>query len=61
MRGDSSHKNPGEGICRIAEEEKAELIVMGSRGMGTVKRAILGSVSEHVIRHATIPCLIVPK
>jgi len=60
MRGDS-HKNPGEMICRIAEEEKAELIVLGRRGMGAVRRAIIGSVSEYVIRHATIPCVVIPK
>jgi len=61
MRGDSSHKNPGEGICRIADDEKADLIVMGTRGMGAVKRTIIGSVSEYVIRHAAIPSLVVPK
>jgi len=59
LRGES-YKNPGEGICHIAEDEKAELIVMGTRGMGAVKRAIIGSVSEYVIRHSTIPCLVVP-
>ena len=60
MRGES-YKNPGEGICRIAEDVKAELIVMGSRGVGAVKRALIGSVSEHVIRNSSIPCLVVPK
>ena len=60
LRGES-YKNAGEGICRIAEDEKADLIVMGTRGMGAVKRALIGSVSEYVIRHSTIPCLIVPK
>ncbi len=29
-------KSPGEGIVRIAEEEKAEMIVMGTRGVGKV-------------------------
>lgn len=61
MRGDSTHKNAGEGICHIAEVEKADLIVMGTRGMGAVKRTIIGSVSEYVIRHASIPSLVVPK
>lgn len=60
LRGES-YKNPGEGICRIAEDEKADLIVMGTRGMGALKRALLGSVSEHVIRHSTVPCLVVPQ
>ena len=31
-------KNPGEGIVRIAEEEKAEMIIMGTRGLGKVRK-----------------------
>ena len=53
-------KNPGEGICRIANDEKANLIVIGTRGLSTVKRAMLGSVSDYVVRNAGIPTLIVP-
>jgi len=60
LRGES-YKNAGEGICRIAHDEKADLIVMGSRGVSTVKRALIGSVSEYVIRHSSIPTLIVHK
>jgi len=57
---EETSKSPGEGICRIAEEEDAELIILGSRGLNAVKRALLGSVSEYVCRHAGIPTLIVP-
>ena len=35
------------------------MIVMGTRGMGAFKRAIIGSVSEYVIRHSTVPCVVV--
>jgi nucleotide-binding universal stress UspA family protein len=59
VRGEA-FKNPGEGICRIAEEEGASLIILGTRGLNAVKRALLGSVSEYVCRHAGIPTLIVP-
>jgi len=59
VRSDTS-KNPGEGICKIADEEGAHLIIMGTRGQNAVKRALLGSVSEYVCRHAGIPTLIVP-
>jgi len=58
IRGES-FKSPGEGICVIAEDEQADLIVIGSRGAGAVKRAFIGSVSDFVIRHAGIPCLVV--
>lgn len=60
LRGES-YKNPGEGICRIAQDEKADLIVLGSRGVGAVKRALIGSVSEYVIRHSSIATLVVHK
>ena len=53
-------KNPGEGIVKIAEEEKAELVVMGTRGLGGVKRALTGSVSDHVVRNASMPVITVP-
>eukprot|EP00914_Ancora_sagittata_P023323 GHVO01046187.1.p2 GENE.GHVO01046187.1~~GHVO01046187.1.p2 ORF type:complete len:203 (+),score=20.98 GHVO01046187.1:73-681(+) len=59
VRGEA-FKNPGEGLCRIAEEEGASLIIMGTRGLNAVKRALLGSVSEYVCRHSGIPTLIVP-
>jgi nucleotide-binding universal stress UspA family protein len=46
-------------IIRVAEEIGAGLIVMGSRGMGGVRRALMGSVSDSVIRHAHCPVLVV--
>ncbi len=42
----------------VAEEHSAEMIVMGARGLGKIKRAILGSVSDYVIRKAKVPVLI---
>jgi len=35
------------------------LIVMGSRGLGGVRRALMGSVSDSVVRHAHCPVLVV--
>jgi nucleotide-binding universal stress UspA family protein len=49
---------PGPAICRLASELPAAGIVIGSRGRGGLKRAVLGSVSDHVVRHAPCPVLV---
>lgn len=49
---------PGEIICRIAEEEKGTMIVMGTRGLGKVRRTIMGSVSDYVVHHAHCPVIV---
>ncbi|XP_052677759.1 universal stress protein YxiE-like [Crassostrea angulata] len=54
-------EDPGEGIIRAAEELGADLIVIGSRGMGVVRRTILGSVSDYVLQHSHIPVAVCPK
>ncbi len=41
-------------IVRYAEEEKADLVVVGTHGRTGLKRVIMGSVAERVVRHA--PC-----
>ena len=46
-------------IIHLAEELGAGLIVMGSRGLGGVRRALMGSVSDSVVRHAHCPVMIV--
>ena len=46
-------------IVALAEELGAGLIVMGSRGLGGVRRALMGSVSDSVMRHAHCPVLVV--
>ena len=46
-------------IVGLAKELEADLIVMGSRGHRGIRRAIEGSVSDAVIRHAPCPVLVV--
>jgi len=53
------HGDPGTEIVRVAEESKADLIVVGSRGLSTLRRLILGSVSRKVINKSKIPVLVV--
>jgi nucleotide-binding universal stress UspA family protein len=48
-------------IVKVAEEIRAGLIVMGSRGLGGVRRTLMGSVSDAVVRHAHCPVLIVRR
>ena len=50
---------PSDVIVRVADEEKFDLIVMGSRGMGAIKSLLIGSVSDRVVHHAHCPVLIV--
>ncbi len=51
---------PALTLAGIAEEEKRTLLVVGSRGLNTVKRAMLGSVSSNVLRTVEGPVLVVP-
>ena len=46
-------------ILLAAEEVEAGLIVVGSRGRGGVRRALMGSVSDTVVRHAHCPVIVV--
>jgi nucleotide-binding universal stress UspA family protein len=50
---------PASEILRLAEEESAEMIVMGTHGRKGVMRALMGSVAEQVARNATCPVLLV--
>jgi nucleotide-binding universal stress UspA family protein len=49
----------GESIVEASESEAADLIVVGTHERGTVGRLFLGSVSDHVVRHARCPVLVV--
>jgi nucleotide-binding universal stress UspA family protein len=50
---------PDAEIVGLAERLSAGLIVMGSRGLGPLRRALMGSVSDSVVRHAHCPVLVV--
>jgi nucleotide-binding universal stress UspA family protein len=50
---------PAREIVHLAEDLGAGLIVVGSRGRGGMRRALMGSVSDSVVRHAHCPVLVV--
>ncbi len=51
--------SPAKTILSMAEEQKADLIVMGARGLGPVKERLLGSVSHRILTLAPCATLIV--
>lgn len=53
--------NPHDDILTYADEQGVDLIVMGTHGRTGVKRALLGSVTETVVRHSETPVLTVDR
>lgn len=51
--------DPDKEILRLAEALDVGLIVIGSRGLGAISRALMGSVSDSVVRHAHCPVFVV--
>jgi nucleotide-binding universal stress UspA family protein len=54
LRGDS----PAEVICRAAEKQESDLVVLATHGLTGLSRWVIGSVAERVARHAPCPVLI---
>ncbi len=50
-----SPKTVGDIILKEASSAGADLIVMGTHGRGALRRIFLGSVADHVVRHASCP------
>jgi nucleotide-binding universal stress UspA family protein len=48
-------------IMAAVVEEKASVIVLGSHGKSNISEMLMGSVSENVIRHATVPSLVIRR
>jgi nucleotide-binding universal stress UspA family protein len=49
---------PGHALCDLAAQLPASVVVAGSHGRGGLKRALLGSVSDHLVRNAPCPVLL---
>jgi nucleotide-binding universal stress UspA family protein len=54
-----AHCEPAEALVRQAETDRADLIVVGTRGLNTAQRLLLGSVSTKVMHHAPCDVLVV--
>lgn len=50
--------NAAEGILAHADANQIDLVAMTTHGRSGISRLIFGSVAEHVVRHATIPVLV---
>jgi nucleotide-binding universal stress UspA family protein len=53
LTGDAGHE-----ICRAAESLPASVVVLGTHGRSGIKRAIMGSTSDYVVRHCVCPVLV---
>jgi nucleotide-binding universal stress UspA family protein len=51
--------SPSQEILTAANEPGVDLVVVGARGLGPIKRLVLGSVSERVVHHAPCAVLVV--
>jgi nucleotide-binding universal stress UspA family protein len=51
--------DPAESIVEAATSEGADIIVIGSHGRAALGRALIGSVSDQVVRHAPCPVMVV--
>ncbi|ESN91539.1 hypothetical protein HELRODRAFT_165592 [Helobdella robusta] len=50
--------SPGEYITKVSKDEDVDMIVMGARGLGKIKKTILGSVSDYVLSKSKVPVLL---
>lgn len=53
--------DPASAILEFAEQNKVDIIIMGTLGKGGLERFLLGSVTDKVVRHSKVPVLVVKK
>lgn len=53
--------DPREALLQVAQNERADLLVVGSRGRTGITKLMLGSVSSHVVTHAPCSVLVVKQ
>ncbi|KAK7101507.1 universal stress protein in QAH/OAS sulfhydrylase 3'region-like [Littorina saxatilis] len=53
-----SGNTPGEAVIKASQELGADLIITGTRGLGKIRRTLMGSVSQYIVHHAHVPVLV---
>lgn len=53
------HGHPAESLVRYAADRKADLIVMGTRGLGGFKNLVIGSVAQKVVTYSKVPVTVI--
>jgi len=53
--------NPSEELIRYAEENKMDIIIMGTLGKSGIDRFLLGSVTENLLHHSNVPVMVVKE
>lgn len=51
--------NIPKAILKVAREKQSDIIIMGSRGLGLFKGALIGSVSQKVVEESPIPVMVI--
>ena len=51
---------PKNVICQTVIEEDVDVIILGSRGQGRIRRTVMGSVSTYCVHHAHVPVIVIP-
>lgn len=51
-------EKPGHAVLEVAKQSGAIFIVTGTRGMGKLRRTVMGSVSDYILHHSPVPVLI---
>lgn len=50
--------SPGESLVKAAEQQNVDLIIVGSRGHGTIRRTVMGCTSDYVVHHSRVPVMV---
>jgi nucleotide-binding universal stress UspA family protein len=54
------HGHAGPALISAIEQQGCDLVVVGTRGRGAMKSLFLGSVTEHLVSHSSVPIVVVP-